>query len=957
MRKIFLFLCAALLSLIASATDYDVVINDALIYPKSEGGGDIDITSQLGGALLKDGDNVNITIKGYFSVAVDNISYVGIVDNSEAASYWTPLSDMNYSGTSLSVAVSEGTECDVSVTIPIMADAVSNEKVIIRLMLELSSSVKRKLGNDPVKLRATQDELNAVAAEYSVDMPTGEFAADGESQFKMEIDFETSEVIKKDDILKLNVSGTFDAAIYHATMMVFEGSKEMLSWTPVTFTASKDAELSNVEIPVTMTNSFSGKTGKIILFAVFNEGEEVPSGISFLKAGEEVHEGIELGPKSYETVSLDYNQYAEPHNYQFIDAAIATNVLPNDFVTFSISGVTNKAFEGELKVYLRDGVEGGSYGAISAYTTIATKVDAQGEITFEGTLKATKVAEICDLVMEISDEAEEGASIVIAPAGTQVHEGVELAPKNFTTLVLTKNEWNEGANSNYQYEEELTAPAEGFQKADYVSLSISGVASHAFEKLQVALIDDEYQAHSAYETIAENVAEGDKINFTKKIVLTSDATVCKLSITTTDAAFDGVDEITIGAGSQQSDKADYTALNAAIAEAEGLTEGDYTAESWSALQTALTDAKAVDTELDAENQSTVDDATSALQSAISALEKNSGSNEGVELASKEFTTLVLNKNVWADGSNYQYAEELTAPAEGFQEGDYVSFSISGVASHAITGLQVALIDGNWQAVSDYVIIAENIEENGEVSVVAGKIALTKAAEVCKLTITTTDAVFEGVDEITIATGDAPEVNPVFTLTMPSTVFEAQHDDKENPDKITGYVAKIEMNVEDLMLKTDDIVALVFDGSFNVPVTGISPAIIDASEATNYWGEISDWGWIQLDAEANALINKTAKIKITKDAQSTTIVACVPVKGGNGEEKINFTKTGDPTAVKSVASNAFSIIGGMVYSAGEIVVYNVAGKVVATASQSFNVNSLAAGVYFIAAQEGTIKFVK
>ena len=48
---------------------------------------------------------------------------------------------------------------------------------------------------------------------------------------------------------------------------------------------------------------------------------------------------------------------------------------------------------------------------------------------------------------------------------------------------------------------------------------------------------------------------------------------------------------------------------------------------------------------------------------------------------------------------------------------------------------------------------------------------------------------------------------------------------------------------------------------------------------------------------------------------------------------------------------------MVYSAGQITVYNVAGQIVATASQEFNVNTLAAGAYFIVAEEGTIKFVK
>ncbi|MBQ3676084.1 MAG: InlB B-repeat-containing protein, partial [Bacteroidales bacterium] len=77
--------------------------------------------------------------------------------------------------------------------------------------------------------------------------------------------------------------------------------------------------------------------------------------------------------------------------------------------------------------------------------------------------------------------------------------------------------------------------------------------------------------------------------------------------------------LTVKAVYEENAKADYTALNAAIAQAEGLTEGDYTAATWSALQTALTNAKAVDKNLYAEDQAVVDAATSALTSAISAL--------------------------------------------------------------------------------------------------------------------------------------------------------------------------------------------------------------------------------------------------------------------------------------------------------------------------------------------------
>lgn len=64
-----------------------------------------------------------------------------------------------------------------------------------------------------------------------------------------------------------------------------------------------------------------------------------------------------------------------------------------------------------------------------------------------------------------------------------------------------------------------------------------------------------------------------------------------------------------------------------------------------------------------------------------------------------------------------------------------------------------------------------------------------------------------------------------------------------------------------------------------------------------------------------------------------------------------------TAVNNINAAAFAVENGVVTSAGQIVVYNVAGQVVATASQSFNVSSLSNGVYFITAQEGTIKFVK
>jgi lysophospholipase L1-like esterase len=64
--------------------------------------------------------------------------------------------------------------------------------------------------------------------------------------------------------------------------------------------------------------------------------------------------------------------------------------------------------------------------------------------------------------------------------------------------------------------------------------------------------------------------------------------------------------------------ADKTALNKAISDANVLNVAEYTTASWSALQTALTNAQNA---LNSEDQATMDSATEALNSAINGLEK------------------------------------------------------------------------------------------------------------------------------------------------------------------------------------------------------------------------------------------------------------------------------------------------------------------------------------------------
>ena len=68
---------------------------------------------------------------------------------------------------------------------------------------------------------------------------------------------------------------------------------------------------------------------------------------------------------------------------------------------------------------------------------------------------------------------------------------------------------------------------------------------------------------------------------------------------------------------------DKTELQNLIAQAGGLKESDYTAETWNALQEALKAAVAVDAEHDA-TQEDVDSAAEALKAAIDALEPATG---------------------------------------------------------------------------------------------------------------------------------------------------------------------------------------------------------------------------------------------------------------------------------------------------------------------------------------------
>ena len=190
-------------------------------------------------------------------------------------------------------------------------------------------------------------------------------------------------------------------------------------------------------------------------------------------------------------------------------------------------------------------------------------------------------------------------------------------------------------------------------------------------------------------------------------------------------------DVTITAQYTEHGKADYTALNNAIAQAEALTEDEYTAESWSALQTALTNAKAVDKDLYAESQSVIDAATEALISAISAL-----AEQTYTVTFKDWDGTVLKQQTVKRG------ESATAPSsqptrDGFQfsgwDGSFsnVTADVDIVATYTenmadYSGLLDAIsqaealqsakfTDETWAEVENALAAAKNIEKNMPVS--------------------------------------------------------------------------------------------------------------------------------------------------------------------------------------------------------------------------------------------------
>ena len=121
------------------------------------------------------------------------------------------------------------------------------------------------------------------------------------------------------------------------------------------------------------------------------------------------------------------------------------------------------------------------------------------------------------------------------------------------------------------------------------------------------------------------------------------------------------------------------ALKATIAKAEGLKEADYTADSWAAMQTSLTSAKAA---LEAkESQEAVDAASASLQSSIDALKAATPAE--TEEETKD------DKKDETEAVDTAALEKVIATAKGLEKNDYTAATWSTLQT-ALTNAEKAL---------------------------------------------------------------------------------------------------------------------------------------------------------------------------------------------------------------------------------------------------------------------------
>ncbi len=318
-------------------------------------------------------------------------------------------------------------------------------------------------------------------------------------------------------------------------------------------------------------------------------------------------------------------------------------------------------------------------------------------------------------------------------------------------------------------------------------------------------------------------------------------------------------------------------------------------------------------------------------------------------ASYDDLTLKANNN-----ENYQAL--VTVPfTEMPAAGDYVKIEINGKTSADFKDLNIVIVDNTggadgqtwWQPISNYYLAIEQSFKAGDEVNVSFSVKLDNApfklgdGVVCA--IYTSSGIVDGLSSFVINENGEVGSQPYFD----SILGELQ--------SLWGDGNAVAGKTMTFAASNTGIGFANYNGGFDL--SAYTKVVISLTEFPA-WAEYGQIVVKDVNDDANTFSFDGAVATIDVSKIQANVKQLYLQCGGTGDvtlESIEFSN--EPIAAVNEVESDFAIQNGMVYSAGEIVVYNAVGQVVDSASQEYNVASLAKGVYFISAQEGTIKFVK
>lgn len=179
-------------------------------------------------------------------------------------------------------------------------------------------------------------------------------------------------------------------------------------------------------------------------------------------------------------------------------------------------------------------------------------------------------------------------------------------------------------------------------------------------------------------------------------------------------------------------------------------------------------------------------------------------------------------------------------------------------------------------------------------------------------------------------------------------------------------------------KAGQYVNVTFSGKAAQDLDTIMYTLLDGSQAASWWLPLSkDMALFAVKVKKGQEINAAFSWKLDTDPTEEPVFKNVFLANAEGKYakavfeaySLTVTVTDDATNPVAGPDGTYKIIGtgveevsnvvfenGVFYSSS-IVIYNVAGQVVATASDSFAISSLKAGIYVAKTAEGTMTFQK